>query len=406
MLIYDWWFRQSVTEENMNDAFGAVQTADHNLMTDQQLVGVAFGGTVAQTAPTPNLSVAVAETYAYDQLGQRIFTAGDSVDCSQDYNHVSTAVVGAGNEKWLSLFILFERNLSDPVIDGNGFTVYYVQAESYEYQVVQGAEAPAGTATRPALINPGLLLADVLLVYGQTQILTADILQAPTSTLDGKTGRMANTFSIVQSPFSVIAGNVPAAIAAMLTDLNEHVNGTSGEHPATAITAAAVAGTPFSLPASTTVQADLAAVVPPLNVLLNASSIREFLFAKTSPGTLPTLAGSGGGTYTNAAYALTFSGCTTGDIIEIESDFFISWVIGSSAGGFLNWLFGTHVDPATYQLTAVSEMGHLKSYYVITGGDPSSFTVKLQLTVETGSGVADIDGQSLIGRHYRSGSLT
>ena len=403
MLIYDWWFRQSVTEENMNDAFGAVQSSMFNLMTDQQLVGVAFGGTVAQTAPTANLSVAVAETYAYDQLGQRIFTAGDSVDCSQDYNHVSTAVAGAGNEKWLSLFILFERNLSDPVIDGNGFTVYYVQAESYEYQVVQGAEAPAGTATRPALINPGLLLADVLLVFGQTQIFNADILQAPTTTLDGKTGRMANTFSIVQSPFSVVAGNVPDAIAAMLTDLNEHVNGTSGEHPATAITATAITGTPLNL-GSSTVQADLAAIVPPLNVLLNAPSLRQLIVKKS--GFTDTFNASTNGNFVSACgWGGSFTGCATGDILEINTGF-----LAASCSNMytLNWVLNGVIDSIEWtdqDLATTERVGSFSTYYTVTGEDPTTFPFVMGATISDGGAIA-FNPQWIIAKRWRAGSLT
>lgn len=417
MLIYDWWFRQSVTEENMNDAFGAVQTADHNLMTDQQLVGVAFGGTVAQTAPTANLSVAVAETYAYDQLGQRIFTAGDSVDCSQDYNHVSTAVVGAGNEKWLSLFILFERNLSDPVIDGNGFTVYYVQAESYEYQVVQGAEAPAGTATRPALINPGLLLADVLLVYGQTQILTADILQAPTSTLDGKTGRMANTFSIVQSPFSVIAGNVPAAIAAMLTDLNEHVNGTSGEHPATAITAGAVSGTPFSL-SSGTVATQVAALLALDNELAVAigslSANRQLLTYSSISSQTGTITGTGVAQAVSG-WAMTFSGCQAGDILEFETDILYQWTQRTSASWQIQFNAAGAFGPVasspelglfwtdTTDNSGTSRFLHGTPIYVVQAGDAAVITIEGYGVVSGAAttGTNFINALQTIGRHYR-----
>ncbi len=121
MLIYSWFFKQAVTEENMNDAFGAVQSSMFNLMTDQKLVGLAQGGTPGPTTPTANLSIVIGgPTYAYDQLGERIYAPTFSADCSKDLNNVSTAVGGAGNEKYLSVFILFERTLSDPVIDGNG----------------------------------------------------------------------------------------------------------------------------------------------------------------------------------------------------------------------------------------------------------------------------------------------
>jgi hypothetical protein len=223
MLIYDWYFKQAVTEEQMNDAFGAVQSSMQLLMSDQNLIGIAQGGTVTQDTPSADLTVVVGgPLYAYDQLGQRIFTTGTGnnpgLDCSQDSSHVTTAVAGAGNEKWISIFILFERVLSDPVIDGNGATVFYVNSESFEYQVLQGAEAPIGTAVRVGLINPGLLVADLHRAFGQTTFQNSDILQ--TGTKFGQTGRFQVTFDITGSPFSLSAGTLGQAITAMLAQLN------------------------------------------------------------------------------------------------------------------------------------------------------------------------------------------
>jgi len=268
VLIYDWFFKQAVTEENMNDAFGAVQTSMFNLITDQGLIGIAQGGTVTQDSPTPDLTVIVGGPfYAYDQLGQRIFTAGTGsnpgLDLSQDSAHVSTAVAGGGNEKWISIFIQFERVLSDPQIDGNGATVFYIQSESFQYLIVQGAEAPVGTATQPALINPGLLIADVRRTFGVTTIHNADILQSPTSTLSGKSGRMKNTFNIPGSPLSLTAGTVADAISTMLTQLNTLTAGdfTNGADP----------GTRFSL-ASGTVASQLSAIQEQIDDIMTDGS--------------------------------------------------------------------------------------------------------------------------------------
>lgn len=240
MLIYDWFFKQAVTEEQMNNAFAAVQSSMFNLMTDQLLVGIAQGGTTTQKSGTPDLHVTVGGPFmAYDQLGQRIYTAGDTIDMSVDSNSVSTAVSGAGNSKYVSLFIQFTRALSNPQIDGNGASIYYNQAESYQYVKVQGTEATTGTQTKPALINPGLLVADVLLAHGTTQILDSMINQT----------RMQSTFAVSQSPFSIFAGTVPGALSVMLTNLNNHVNGVSGMHPTTAIntTGSSYTGTTYSL---------------------------------------------------------------------------------------------------------------------------------------------------------------
>lgn len=393
MLIYDWYFKQAVTEEQMNNAFGAVQSSMFNVMTDQELVGIAQGGTPSPTSPTPNLAVSVGgPTIAYDQLGQRIYAATTSVDCSQDVNHVSTAVAGAGNEKYLSIFILFDRALSDPVIDGNGFTVFYVQAEGFTFEVIQGAEAPIGTATLPALINPGLLVCDVHLIHLQTQIESGDISVA----------REETTFAIVQSPFSVIAGTVPSAIAAMLTDLNEHVNGTSGEHPATAITTSAIAGTPLGFGTST-VQADVAAIVPPLNVLLNAWSLREIVAKKS--GFTGTFNESVAGNFVSACgWNGAFTNCAAGDILEISTTF-----LAADCQNFsLYWILNSVFDPLEWtdtDMVTSERVGTFITYHVVAGGDPATFPFIMGGTI-TGSGEIAVNPQNFIGKHYRAGSLT
>ena len=52
--------------------------------------------------------------------------------------------------------------------------IFYNQAESFELEVVNGPEAAVNPA-RPGKLADGLLLADVLLTQGQTQIFNADI---------------------------------------------------------------------------------------------------------------------------------------------------------------------------------------------------------------------------------------
>ena len=408
MLIYDWWFKQSVTEEQMNNAFGAVQSSMFNLMTDQKLVGLAQGGTPGPTTPTANLSIVIGgPTYAYDQLGERIYAPTFSADCSKDLNNVSTAVSGAGNEKYLSVFVLFERTLSDPVIDGNGMTVYYVQAESYIYEVYQGAEAPVGTATHPALINPGLLVADVHLIFGQTQIMSGDI----------STSRAQATFNFVQSPFSILAGNVPDAIEAMLTDLNEHVNGTSGEHPDTAITAGAVSGTPFSL-SSGTVATQVAALLALDNELAVAigslSANRQLLTYSSISSQTGTITGTGVAQAVSG-WAMTFSGCQAGDILEFETDILYQWTKRTSD----SWQIQFNAAGASGPVASSPELGlfwtdttdnsgtsrflHGTPIYVVQAGDAAVITIQGYGVVSGASttGTNFINALQTIGRHYR-----
>jgi hypothetical protein len=265
----DFYFKQPVTEAELDGAFDAVEQAIWRIMTDQALVGIAQGMALAAATPTPNLTVTVSGAgYAYDPAGERIMTASptESVDCSKDSNNVSTAVVGAGNEKWISVFAYFTRALSDPRVDGNSNTIYFVENESHAYLIVQGAEAAVGTATRPALAPAAepnaLLLGDVHRIFGQASFQNSDL----------DIARRQDTFAMPQTPLAIRTGTVPLAIAAMLTNLNNHITGVAGPHADTSITAAIKTGinSIFSL-ATGTVSSQLIAIKTWLDALADTN---------------------------------------------------------------------------------------------------------------------------------------
>lgn len=178
MDLYDLYFRQKITEGEFDDILAAVQQADWNQFTDINVIGVISGGVVSEHSPTPDLTVdATAPMTSYDQLGRRIYISGsgENVDCSEDEDGNPTTVVGAGNKKWLMLTAEFQRTLTDARVDGNGNTVYYDQAESFELAIVQGTEAGGGGHAKPAAPSDRLILADIELSYGDTQIFNAAI---------------------------------------------------------------------------------------------------------------------------------------------------------------------------------------------------------------------------------------
>lgn len=220
----DFYFRQKVTEAELDAAFDETENAIDRIFTDLGLVGVAFGLDVAQQV-APNMTVQVSGPgVAYDQLGQRIAIAStQNVDLSVDEAAVSTTVAAPGNSKILSIFAEFDRTLSDPRVDGNAVTIYYERAESFRLNVAQGAEAV--TPVAPALRPDQILLADVTITFGTTQVTNGMISIA----------RREFVVSIAGAPHSIAATSFEDAIGQVLTLYNDHVTAAADRHNATAI---------------------------------------------------------------------------------------------------------------------------------------------------------------------------
>jgi hypothetical protein len=223
----DYYYRQLVAEDELDAGFDGLETADRNMMVDLGLSGVMGElGDVSQHAGTPNLTVDIsAPAFLYDKSGQRIFIpTAQTKDMSVDDSSVSTAVAGGGNEKWLALFAVFDRALTDARVDGNSNTVYFVRDESFRLSVVQGTEAAIGLAARPGLSGTNILLADVRLVNGQTQILNADI----------STTRREELIVVTGGSFTLNTHSIKGALSDVKDAINGIISGTT-HSPASAI---------------------------------------------------------------------------------------------------------------------------------------------------------------------------
>lgn len=177
MNLFDFYFKQIVTQSVMDWVFEQAELADKNMMADFLSVGITEGFEVNQNNLGADMSVDILQGAAYSTEGQRInnTTPLTNQSCSVDEYGVDTTVQTVGNEKWISVFARFTRNLEDPAIDGNGLEVYTRQYEDVEFIIRQAAEATSGTATQPALLEGAVLLADIKLSYGQTTIQTSHI---------------------------------------------------------------------------------------------------------------------------------------------------------------------------------------------------------------------------------------
>jgi hypothetical protein len=220
----DYYYRQLVTEAELDAGFDGLEQADRNMMVDKSYVGVFSLGVVSQHAGSPNLTVDVSgPAVAYDQQGQRILIPSTQTqNVAVDDSSVSTSVGAPGNEKWVSLIVKFTRLLSDPRTDGNSNTVYFVRSESFIFSVIQGAEAAIGVASRPTLPPDGLLLADIHRLNAQTQIFNADI----------STTRRMDNFVVSGSPHAIRRGLVKDVFSDLLGWFNDHVLGNADKHNA------------------------------------------------------------------------------------------------------------------------------------------------------------------------------
>jgi hypothetical protein len=135
----------------------------------------------------------------------------------------------------LSIFAKFTRNLTDPRVDGNGSTVYFNVAESYQLLVRQGAES-AGTPTPPALDPEYILIADVVRRNPQAAIVDGDIVDnvsygAPPAL----SPRREAAFAFSAGSMLVRERTAEASDLAVLNHLNDHLTDTVGAHAGTAI---------------------------------------------------------------------------------------------------------------------------------------------------------------------------
>lgn len=249
---FDTYYQQIVTETQMDAMFDAAENADHYLAVDNGLFGVATGLGVGQHG-AGDLTVDVAAGAGYDQQGQRIGVGStQNVDVSQDYLGASTAVTNPGDEKYVSVFIKFKRIESDPKVDGHGTPLNYSLAEGYEFVVVAGADAVIPTATRPALLADGILLADIHLINAQVQVLTADIdMQTYATGRRQDIGLIRFVGNYTQQDGY---GDWPAAVAALANILDQHFSFADYEHKDSEITSASLTGTPVAWTGASTMR--------------------------------------------------------------------------------------------------------------------------------------------------------
>lgn len=230
----DFMFRQRVTEAELDLAFELLEKADRNLAADIGLFGVVSGAVPTPHAPVPDLSIDLtAPARAYDRLGQRLaFGTGQTIGCAVDSDGLPTDVPLADQERWLGIFLRFQRQLSDPRPDGNSQQVFFRRDESFELVVRQGPIAALQTAPRVALVADELLLCDVHLVAGQTQIVAADIDTSRRQAFVFAQGDAVAILAGLWQALTPATNTVQAALDAVDAWLAGHAAGTAHRHGA------------------------------------------------------------------------------------------------------------------------------------------------------------------------------
>ena len=93
----DYYFRQKVTEAELDLGFELLEKADHNLAADIGIYGVVSGAIPTQHAPIADLTIDLsAPGRAYDRIGQRVFFGtGQTVNLAVDFTGIPTEVSSA-----------------------------------------------------------------------------------------------------------------------------------------------------------------------------------------------------------------------------------------------------------------------------------------------------------------------
>ncbi len=230
----DYYFRQRVTEAELDLGFELLERADRNLAADIGVYGVVAGAVPTQHAPIADLTIDLtAPARAYDRLGQRIFFgSGQTVNLAVDSTGIPTDVSTVGQERWVGVFLRFHRLLSDPRTDGNSQQVFFRRDESFELVVRQGPQAATGSAPKVPLVDGELLLCDVRRAAGQTQILDIDIDLSRRQAFLFAQGSAVGVVAGLWKAITKTATSVQAALDAVDALLFGHFGATANRHAA------------------------------------------------------------------------------------------------------------------------------------------------------------------------------
>lgn len=243
---FNWYYRQKVSEAEMDELQDNIEQAIRNAITDVYSVGWVSG---ANLQPQSGMTVRITAGTGYDENGDRVsFGSAQSIDLS------SYRPSSSNREAWCLIAARFKRELSDPRTDGHGNTVYFRENESFEIVVRKGAEAEIGNATKPEKQAGDIIIGYVRVRNGQSSIEASDIsteekpvmmgpgdvqarLAAHEARKDNPHEVKASQVPIDDSGNHFSASNVEAALAEEASARKAHENATSVHGATSAATA-------------------------------------------------------------------------------------------------------------------------------------------------------------------------
>lgn len=245
----DFYYRQKVLEDELDGAFNGLEVADQKLDGDLGFCrddsqpgvygGIAWGFDATHLG---GLDIAIGSGAAYRSDGKRVGT-GTSYTVNTTYigscpigaggHGDGTTVLGTvgdiGKECIVSIFIAFDRLLSDERYDGYNQKVYFKRDESFHFLLTMGPHkliSDPGDPVPPARDANAHLIVDVRLQNSAGTVTFYSLSQARQEWQinDSKVGsRYTNT---------ITAGRTRDAFDQLLAYYNAHVNGTADRHPA------------------------------------------------------------------------------------------------------------------------------------------------------------------------------
>lgn len=172
----DFYYRQIITDSELNQAFDDVAALAAQLVTDLDGAWGVLSGLEVTEQSVPDLTVQVADGVATDESGDRIPVTGGPA--TRDLSSYVPAT--PGESVYVRMYVAHDTDLQDPRLDGNNDPVDYRQLDSFVFSEEAGTAAVS--PTKPAITAGKVLLATVLLAEGQTTIENTDISMALTTT--------------------------------------------------------------------------------------------------------------------------------------------------------------------------------------------------------------------------------